>query len=249
MKTTIERPSEAILKRLIVNADDFGRSFGINRGIITAHECGIVSSASLMVRWNAAAEAAHYGREHRRLGLGLHFDAGEWVYCAETWTPVYTVVDLADRGAIEAELGRQLDAFRALVGRPPSHLDSHQHVHLKEPARSVLTEAARALGVTLRGCEPAVHYRGDFYGQDRRGEPLPDSISVERLLAILATLPPGVTEVGCHPGEAFDLDTDYRDERAEEVKVLCDPRVRRALVASGITLGSFAVPCAGRPEG
>lgn len=237
------------MKWLIVNADDFGRSFGVNRGIITAYERGIVTSASLMVRWNAAAEAAQHGREHRHLGLGLHFDAGEWVYRDETWTTVYSVVDLTDRAEIETELGRQLDAFRSLVGRPPSHLDSHQHVHLKEPARSVLTEAARALGVALRGCEPAVRYCGDFYGQDRKGEPLPGSISAERLLAILASLPPGVTELGCHPGEAFDLDTVYRDERAKEVEALCDPRIRPALVASGIELCSFAGLGGARPIG
>ena len=50
------------LRRLIVNADDFGQSPGVNRGIIEAHQHGIVTSASLMVSWPAAAEAAAYGR-------------------------------------------------------------------------------------------------------------------------------------------------------------------------------------------
>lgn len=53
---------------LIVNADDFGQSPGVNRGIIEAHEHGIVTSASLMVRWPAATEAAAYGRQSRRCG-------------------------------------------------------------------------------------------------------------------------------------------------------------------------------------
>lgn len=237
------------MKQLIVNADDFGRSFGVNRGIVTAHEHGIVSSASLMVRWSAAAEAARYARERPRLGLGLHFDAGEWAYRDGAWTPAYTVVDLDDGAEVEAELGRQLDAFRALVGRPPSHLDSHQHVHLKEPVRSIFVEAARILGVVLRGCDPAIRYRGDFYGQDRWGEPLPGSISVEHLLEILATLPPGATELGCHPGEVFDLESVYRDERAREVEALCDSRVRRALVASGIELCAFGHVSAPRRNG
>ncbi|HEX5417692.1 MAG TPA: ChbG/HpnK family deacetylase [Chloroflexota bacterium] len=235
----IEDQSETIAKRLIVNADDFGRSIGVNRGTITAHEKGIVTSASMMVRWDAAFEAADYARRNRRLDLGLHFDAGEWVYRDGAWQAVYTVVDLGDRAAIATELERQLDAFRALVGRPPSHLDSHQHVHRHEPARSVLTETAAALGVVLRGCEPAIRYRGEFYGQSGRGEPLPDSISVERLLEILATLSPGVTELGCHPGEASDLDSTYQDERVQEVKALCDPRIRRALQDNCITLCSF----------
>ena len=56
---------------LIVNADDFGQSEGINRGIITAHEKGIVTSASLMVRWDAARQAAKYAGSNRALGIGL----------------------------------------------------------------------------------------------------------------------------------------------------------------------------------
>lgn len=227
------------VKRLIVNADDFGRSFGVNRGIITAHERGIVTSASLMVRWNAAVDAAQYAREHRELDVGLHFDAGEWIYQDEAWATVYTLVDLENSAAIETELARQLDAFQKLVGRPPSHLDSHQHVHRHEPARSILAHAATALGVPLRGHDPAIRYCGDFFGQGSKGESLPELISVERLLKILVRLPSGVTELGCHPGEDFDLDSAYQDERVQEVRVLCDPRVRLAFRDSGITLCSF----------
>jgi predicted glycoside hydrolase/deacetylase ChbG (UPF0249 family) len=67
---------------LIVNADDFGLTSGINRGIIEAHEHGIVTSASLMVRYPAAREAADYAKAHPELSVGLHFEAGEWRYRA-----------------------------------------------------------------------------------------------------------------------------------------------------------------------
>src|SRR5438552_1298467 len=77
---------------LIVNADDFGLSVGVNRGIIRAHEEGIVTSASLMVRWPAAAEAAAYARTAARLGVGLHVDLAEWVYQAQEWVLRYQVV-------------------------------------------------------------------------------------------------------------------------------------------------------------
>src|SRR5437867_1616393 len=62
------------LRLLIVNADDFGYSRGVNRGIVEAYERGIVTSASLMVNRVAAAEAAEYGRDHPELGVGLHVD-------------------------------------------------------------------------------------------------------------------------------------------------------------------------------
>jgi hypothetical protein len=77
------------LRHLIVNADDFGQSVGVNRGIIEAHERGIVTSASLMVRWPSAQEAAAYARSHTSLSLGLHFDFGEWRYRDGNWWKLY----------------------------------------------------------------------------------------------------------------------------------------------------------------
>ena len=59
------------------------------------------------------------------------------------------------------------------------------------------------------------------------------------MLRILSELPPGVTELGCHPGEGGDLDSAYRDERAREVATLCDPGVRAAADALGVELKSF----------
>ena len=125
---------------LIVNADDFGLSEGVNRGIIEAHERGIVTSASLMVLKEFAPQAAAYSREHDRLSLGLHLDLGEWIYDGEAWVAAYRVVALDDRAAIAEELERQLGGFRRLVGRDPTHLDSHQHSHIDEPARSAALE-------------------------------------------------------------------------------------------------------------
>lgn len=224
---------------LIVNADDFGLSPGVNWGIIQAHEQGIVTSASLMVRWPAAAEAATYGREHPELSLGLHVDLGEWAYHDGDWVPVYEVVPLGDITAVGDEVSRQLAIFRCLVGRDPTHIDSHQHVHLREPVRSVLIEIARNLAVPLRHCSPEVRYCGEFYGQTAEGLPLPDVISINGLLEILSALPLELTELICHPGKVDDPETMYRSERAQEVKVLCDPRVRAAIEAMGIELRSF----------
>jgi hypothetical protein len=70
-------------KYLIVNADDFRLSPAVNRGIIEAHEHAIVTSASLIVRWLAATEAAVYSREQPNLNLGLHRNLGEWAYGEE----------------------------------------------------------------------------------------------------------------------------------------------------------------------
>jgi predicted glycoside hydrolase/deacetylase ChbG (UPF0249 family) len=227
-------------KYLIVNADDFGQSPGINRGIITAHRDGIVTSASLMVRWPAAANAAAYARRHQSLSVGLHIDLGEQILRDGEWLPLYSVVPVQDEGTVRDEIARQLDAFDRLVGHAPTHLDSHQHVHLREPACGIVVEVAQRLGVPLRNCSPEVSYCGCFYGQADDGTILHDVISVDGLIRILETLPPGCTELACHPAAECDLQTLYSQERLEELKVLCDPRLRPAIATMGLELRSFA---------
>ena len=160
-------------RALIVNADDLGRSSGINRGIRIAHERGIVTSASLMVRLPAAREAAAYARGVPQLSLGLHVDLAEWAYLDGAWEPLYEVVPRYDPMQVEGEVGRQLAAFRELSGGDPTHLDSHQHLHREEPLRSVLAELARELDVPLRSVSSNVHYCGEFYGQPQRAKACP----------------------------------------------------------------------------
>jgi predicted glycoside hydrolase/deacetylase ChbG (UPF0249 family) len=227
------------LRYLIVNADDFGLSPGINRGIVQAHEEGIVTSASLMVHRPAAEEAASYARQRAALSVGLHFDLCEWTYADDTWHLVRETVPVEDATAVAGEFARQLEDFRRLVGREPTHLDSHQHVHHTEPTRSILLAEARRLKVVLRGLDPRVRYCGDFYGQSNTGYPYPEGISLDALLDTLRTLPPGVTELGCHPGDGSPVDGMYATERGLELETLRDPRVRALLSAEGIVLWSF----------
>jgi len=225
---------------LIVNADDFGQSAGINRGIIEAHERGVVTSVSLMVRWPAALDAAKYARIHPELSVGLHLDLGEWIYRDDEWQPLYKVIQRDGVLEVSHEINDQLEKFRSLMGRKPTHIDSHQHVHLREPVKSVVIEIANDLGVPLRSCNSEVGYVGEFYGQTAEGVSLPEVISVDGLINILRELPEGISELGCHPGFADGLDTIYRSEREQEIKVLCDAQIKETIAAAGIELCSFA---------
>ena len=229
------------MKRLlVVNADDFGRSDGINDGVAAAHEHGIVTSASLMVRWPAAADAAAYARAHPALGVGLHVDLGEWERRDGTWHVVYEVA-----GALEAgrEVRAQLDRFRDLVGRDPTHLDSHQHVHREGPAAGALAELGVELGVPVRS-DSAIHYCGSFYGADAGGVPLLDLIRPEALAALVAGLPEGATELACHPAARVDLASSYADQRMLEVAALCSPAVRAAVEWGQVELCDFRAAAA-----
>jgi predicted glycoside hydrolase/deacetylase ChbG (UPF0249 family) len=227
-------------RALVVNGDDFGRSPGINRGILECFDRGILTSASLMTVWPSAAAAAAAATARPRLGIGLHVDLGEWEYAGGEWACTYLRVALDDEQAVGGELDRQLRAFRRLLDRDPTHLDSHQHVHRQDPVRSVLAELAGSLGIPLRHYAPALQFRGEFFGQTNAGESRLEGLSVDALVAILDSIGPGTTELGCHPGYADDLRTAYRKERAVEVETLCDPRVRAAISKRSIRLCSFA---------
>jgi len=234
------------VRYLIVNADDFGLSPGVNEGIARSHEQGVVTSASLLVRYSGAVEAAAYGRAHPELSLGLHLDLGEWVHRRGKWQALYEVVPSDDRAAVAREARQQLARFRDLVGEDPTHIDSHQHVHRDEPARSVVSTIGLELEVPIRHLSGRVRYCGDYYGQTGKGEPYHEAISMDALLRVLAALPEGVTELACHPGLREDLETMYRVERVQEVSVLCDPAIRTAIARMGIHLCSFrALPGSG----
>ena len=226
------------MRYLIVNADDFGYSRGVNRGVLEAHEDGIVTSASLMVERPAAVDAAERARERPRLGVGLHVEIRRW---RTAWVPrrgSAWSTGAVRRGAAE-DLRRQLDRFRLLVGRDPSHLDSHQHRHLAELVRPTFEEVAGELGIPLRRVDRRVRFCGEFYGHDGRGRPEPEAITVDALIRLIENIDAHATELCCHPGYADGLDNWYRIEREREVRVLCDPRVRSAIEREGLRLCSY----------
>ncbi|GJL78746.1 MAG: chitooligosaccharide deacetylase [Nitrospinaceae bacterium] len=226
-------------KFLIVNADDFGLSSAVNRGVVEAYKLGIVTSASLMVRFQGAKDAAAYGRNHPGLGLGLHLDLGEWFYSDGEWLPKYEVVDLTDAKAVLTEVCRQIETFRRLVGRDPTHIDSHQHVHRREPVKTILLQCAEKIKTPVRHFTPDIRYCGDFYGQTTEGYSFPEAIEVDALIKILEGLPPGTTELACHPGYADHLNTAYQKERPLELTALCDSRIQDHIIRLGIKLRSF----------
>jgi chitin disaccharide deacetylase len=224
---------------LVVNADDFGRSPGVNRGVARSHEDGVVTSASLMVRWPAAEEAAAYAAPSS-LSVGLHLDLGEWTYRDGEWHATYRVLAAEKPDEVAAEINRQLERFEHLIGRPPTHLDSHQHVHRTEPARTPLLRAGERLGIPVRGLTPGILYSGAFYGQDGKGAPAPEAITVAGLVRTIEELPHGITELACHPATHADHDATYARERVRELETLCDPAIRDALERHEIALRSFA---------
>jgi chitin disaccharide deacetylase len=207
------------MKWLIVNADDFGLSAGINRGIVEAHRAGILTSTSLMVNRRAAEEAAALARDCPGLSVGLH-------------------LELTDPARVAEEVEGQLERFRYLVGAAPTHVDSHHDAHLDAGAvRHVLAHAAR-IAAPVRG-HSGIRRISKFYGR-WDGETHPEQIGVARLLQLVDEgVGECVNELICHPGYAEDLSSSYAAEREVELGTLCDDRVRQGILARGIRLIGF----------
>lgn len=215
---------------VIVNADDFGNSAGINRGIIEAHERGILTSTSLMVNTPATKEAVALARQSPALSIGLHVNfTGEGE----------KIVDQEDLQAVERELQAQFDRFVDLMGTLPTHLDSHQHVHAGYNVGYFFRELANQHQLPLRGYCRVVYVSG-FYGQWEYGKTEEKHISPEFLISLLQGLKPGVSEIACHPGYVTpEFDPLYNREREIELRSLTDPRVRDAIAREGLRLINY----------
>ena len=152
------------MKELILNADDFGLTQGINRGIIRAHRHGILTSATLMATGSAFDHAVEQARENPTLGVGCHLVlTGGSALAAREQIP-----SLADKNGrlpsltvlvanviagrvptieIETELRAQIEKIRR-AGIEPSHLDTHKHTHVHPTIMNALGRVAQQSGIT-----------------------------------------------------------------------------------------------------
>ena len=219
------------MKYVLVNGDDLGISPGVNRGIVEAHQRGLLTSASLIVNLAASQQAAQLTRELPALSVGLHANLVD-----PSGQPL---VDLETGQRCHAVLQQQLHCFQQLTGRLPTHVDSHHNLHRKPRLLPHFLELAGRYGLPLRGHSP-VRYLSKFYGQ-WGGKTHLEQISVQGLIRLLeAEIDEGFTELSCHPGYCDPtLQSSYRIEREVELQSLCDPLVQASLSARQIRLVNF----------
>jgi chitin disaccharide deacetylase len=219
------------MRHVIFNADDFGASSGTNRGIVECHTRGVLTSTSMMVTGAAVEEAVELSSAHPDLAVGLHWDViGE----------DEREFDLDDEAAVREEFATQLQRFQELMGRAPTHIDSHRHIHLDDSVRGLFRELAAPLGMPLRG-DGRVRFVGNFYAQWEWGVTDLEHVSVAALQDIIREeLREGWTELSCHPGYVTDDYLPmYRHEREAELRTLIDPRIAATLSELGIALESY----------
>jgi len=268
---------------LIVNADDYGLTPGVSRAILDAHRHGVVTSTSALALAPGFAPTARWLADTEGIGVGAHLAlVGEDPPLLSA-REIPTLVDRRGRldlswrrflpraaaGRVDAddmrrELGAQLEAIAA-AGLRPTHLDSHQNLHLWPSVRDVLLElgdragvrviritrsAARsAVGVVVRrlatDLESRCDRRGWGYvaastGLDEAGTLVEPSM-LDALDRLAATGAPSA-ELATHPGGGGDPDLaryrwDYRWR--EEYAALVSPAVQRRVEHHGFRLGHF----------
>ena len=171
-------------------------------------------------------------RDLPKLSIGLHVNFTN---------EAQRLVEYEDPAVCSSELNRQFDRFVELMGRLPTHLDSHQHVHREPVCLPYFKELAKRHGLPLREHGPVL-YVGGFYAQWEYGVSEPDHVSFAALDGILRNeVPEGITELGCHPGY-FDpgFDCVYHQDREYELRTLCDPRVSDLLSELNLILIGFS---------
>jgi len=158
------RGTEADRRRLIVNADDLGRSHSINEAILRAHREGILTTASLMVNEAACAEAVELARANPRLGVGLHLT----LLCGHSALSSAEIPGLANaqneftnnataagfryffhrrlREQLRAEIHEQFKKFRSF-GLRMDHVNGHLHLHLHPVILSILMQDSAQLNI------------------------------------------------------------------------------------------------------
>ncbi|MBV9415524.1 MAG: ChbG/HpnK family deacetylase [Solirubrobacterales bacterium] len=215
------------MRLLVVNGDDFGLSAGVTEGILEAHINGVLTSTSLMVLAPAAREGAEAAAAHPKLSVGLHF----------TEDPD---VDLDDSDQVRTAFERQLERFRGLLGRDPTHVDSHHHVHAEPDRMPIFRALVEPLGVPLRK-DGRVAYIGGFYAQWEPGVSNLDYVRRPFLRHLVDTeVGDGFTELACHPARITgDFRSSYLSERAVELATLTEPGLREELEGSGVTMVSY----------
>lgn len=247
------------MKRLIVNADDLGRTRGINRGVFDAHRRGVVTSATMMVNYPAASEVHGLSAESPRLGIGLHVQlTGGPPQLPPTRIPSLVGPDGrlppkpdglsgADPAEVLAEARAQLRRFRELMGRDPTHFDSHHHSHRVGAVFAAVVTLARETGRPVRPADAAqveLLRREGIRTPDRFSEEFFDEEArLDVLLAIVRDLPDGTTELMCHPAvvdEELRATTSYALPRARELEALTSPEARAEISSSGVELVSYA---------
>lgn len=240
-----------MIKRLIVNADDFGMTQGNTIGILLAHQQGIVTSTTCMMNMPYAEFALEQAKKYPHLGVGIHLvlTVGKpLIPCAHSYTDENgyfrkrnTYPDNnphADPTELYQEWKAQIEAFIALTGHKPTHIDSHHHVHLLPQHIEVTKQLAKEYDLPIRQRNQVIETYEYIPCYDKMDE---EDISLEYLYHIFQNHQ-GTLELMCHPGlidqRLYDM-SSYHLPRMKELELLTSQEIKQFIKDNHIQLINF----------
>jgi len=155
--------------KIIINADDFGWTEGINRAVEQAHTEGVLTSATIMSNMPAADQAVDIAKKLPNLGVGVHLNLMEARPLSQAdsvavlldsegafaYTPgklaVKSLLSREVRAAIKTELAAQIE-WVIDKGIKPTHLDSHKHIHTFPTIFSIVCSLAKSFNIAAVRC-------------------------------------------------------------------------------------------------
>lgn len=229
-----------IKKRIIVNADDFGRNVENTNAILIAHKFGILSSTTVMVNRGAFDFACKLIKENPTLKTGLHIDLDSIFMMKEPNRFYKRLMKITKfmEVKIKEEINKQLDKFLK-AGFLLTHLDSHHHAHMHPDVLPIVANKAKELNVPIRF----------HYGYYDKSKLFYKNLEKDILLPILKHFSVR------HPyflRDQFDLDSDYEigeimmhpgfNERwrAYDLARCLDPEIKKSIEDKNIKIVSFA---------
>ena len=258
------------MKRLIINADDFGFTPDVNAGIVHAHRNGVLTSTTLMANGDAFDDAVRLAYETPSLDIGCHLVLvqGKSLLTGRPLPkgPLELLRTLGVSGLdVHAELRAQIVKIID-TGIRLTHLDSHKHTHIVPSVFRVVVRLAEEFDIpyirlpldhttrfTGAACRLAdTYYRGLAKGSHVRmtdhflGFRLTGHLTEDSFAAALRTLHEGITEFMCHPGflteQLSNAQTRLKESRVRELEALTSPRIRELMDAESIHLATFCIP-------
>lgn len=239
--------------KLIVNADDFGLSKGVNYGIVDAHLSGIVTSTTLMVTMPEVEHAISLMKQAPKLKVGLHLNitfGKPMTNCNSLLKPdgsFYKVKEIKtdasfDQEEIYQEFKAQYERFVELVKDKPTHLDSHLYAHQKyAKAKEAITRLGTEIGVPVRDVYIEGFKKVVFVDSFKYSEHQSLSQILENKLQTLSKN--DIYELMVHPAylDPFLQEfSSYNIPRVEELKVLTSSTSLQLIKKHKIELISYS---------
>ncbi len=256
------------MRELVVNADDFGFTRDVNRGIIEAHQNGILTATTLMANGEAFDDAVRLARENPSLDIGCHLVLVQSPGLPDTVSQlILKVRSMPVYDLLSAQVKKILDA-----GIVPTHLDTHKHTHLLPPVLDAVARiseeykipwvrrpfdfpmeaggigwkkraVSRAMTVVRSRFARVLARHGCRSTDHFAGFQMTGNYDAAYLERLIHELPEGSTEFMCHPGvctpELRAATTRLKESREAELRALTAPSVRRALEKENVRLTNY----------